>query len=85
MPTAGYTLEREGIAIDVAGIATVQWKLTTPGADELVAQVLQTLADRVPLPTKPRAVIVRVSTWQRGVEYFVAPEPKVAAVLDGPR
>jgi hypothetical protein len=82
VPTAGWELEVDGLRRDGA-VTVLELKLTEPGAEELVAQVLQTKTVRVPLDERPQVFEIRVSRWRRGVEYFVAPPAKLALRADG--
>ena len=81
VPTGGHELEVDDVVL-AGGVATVRLKLTTPGEGELVTEAFQTHRVDVDLPAACGRCVVRIATWQRGVEYFVPPEAKVAAVVD---
>lgn len=80
-PTLGHDLELVEVGRD-GGTTVVTLKLTEPGADEVVGQMVQTERVRVPLDHAPERVLVRVSRWQRGTQYLVPPEARLAAVLE---
>ena len=65
-------------------VAEVRLRLETPGQEEPVTMALETLRERVALERAPDLVEVRIATWQRGVQYLVAPEYELADVLTGP-
>ena len=77
VPTAGWELEVDALRRE-GSVTVLELKLTEPGAAELVAQVLQTKTARVPLDRRPEIFEIRLSRWQRGVEYLVAPPAKLA-------
>lgn len=82
-PTAGHTLtlEREQVR---QGTAEVYLRLETPGEREAVAQVVtdsEVELVSAAMIGAARRVRVHVATWQRGVEYLVAPQHEEAAVL----
>lgn len=80
VPTAGWELDLVDVR-EEGDALVVELKLTEPAADELVAQVIQTKTARAKLDREPDVVQVRVSRWQRGVQYLVPPAARLAAVL----
>lgn len=80
VPTAGWQLELVETR-DERDATVVKVQLTEPGEDEIVAQVVQTLEARATLDARPEVVHVLVSRWQRGVQYLVEPEAKLAAIV----
>ena len=83
-PTAGWTLEEEGVGVE-KGRTRVRLVLEEPGPDELNAAVLETLESRTVLGADVSwPVEVLVSRRQRGVVYVQEPPYELAAVLARP-
>lgn len=80
-PTGGFELASEGAQTE-GELAVVALRLTSPGGAEVVTQALEHKRVRVPLQGQPRRIEVRIAEWQRGVEYFVPPEHRLAEVLE---
>ncbi|MBK8097737.1 MAG: hypothetical protein IPK26_11555 [Planctomycetes bacterium] len=85
-PTAGFEFVCTEITL-VGTTAEVRCQMTKP-KDEIVAQVvtehpLEITPDRLPAEAKDMALLI--STWERGVSYFRAPDHERVLTLPIPR
>lgn len=79
VPSGGWELGLEGTSVDGSDV-TVLLKLVRPAADELTTQALVTHGESVLAPIASGRVLLRVAEWQRGVQYLVPPQARLASV-----